>query len=321
MDPDALKGELLDDVEAKTLALAEAVQRFLDDAVGPRAGRTAAEAKIATKVATNTTTLAAVMLTDPDADDSPEPLSAITESAVTTPHVETQAATVAAEARATLDRLLRLPAEVPASLAPIITALNADDTGLALWGGLYGWLMVRALGQMNDGVPGQGRSWIDEWLLGRLINEALQGAGVREMRAAQAVTAVKLATGQDALFTGAGRERAIDLLEALLADPDAQQLINVNAFQGVVWFNQEGFEALAQWLVMLAQVQPEAEAATVPDADTPAMAADAVATEPSALSARYEAIAALWNASQTAGYQIDKLRARVRGTLTLSAVT
>jgi glycosidase len=92
-------------------------------------------------------------------------------------------------------------------------------------------------------------------------------------------------------------ERAARLAEALFADADAQQLLQVNEYQGVVYFNQEAFDRLLWWLLAVAVIDVTAN----PDA-----VADDV---PAAIVAAYEVIEALQDAEAVSGYQVEKLKA------------
>jgi hypothetical protein len=149
------------------------------------------------------------------------------------------------------------------------------------WGSLFNWLFVNTLG-----VPEECRGRIDEWLLGRIMSAALRELGVEEGAASQTVTLVKLATYQRELFLGTADEQSVELLETLLQDTDAQQFLNVNFFQGILWFNRENFETLLRWLVWLVQL----------NADEAVRAA------------RYATVAKLYEAGQNSGYQVEKLQ-------------
>lgn len=156
----------------------------------------------------------------------------------------------------------------------------------ALWGGLFGWAITRGLGD-----PDTVRSWLDEWLLNRIISDALFGLGADERAIFQAVAAIELAMGQADAFQPREDENACDLLELLLVDMDAQALLGVNHFQGIVWFSKEGMETLLRWLLLIGQL-------TAPSVE--------------ALEARYQTVAQLQEAMEESDYQLAKLRDAVR---------
>lgn len=252
---------LLDEVEEKTLRLVEAVQEF--------AGPAEAEAEVTAAV------------TEEQAEEETAEADAGAEA--TEAQQPLAAGQIARSLRASVERLLVLPLpEAPEFIDPLLTGVTDNP---AQWGGLYAWLVLQTLGSAE-----QSRSWLDEWLLGRIIAAALRETGAAEDEAARMVTAVKLATAQRDLFTGSVDERADKVLETLLQEPDAQVLLNVNHFRDVLWFNQEGFDTLLRWLVLLAQLNGQ----------------------PEALQRRYVVIEQLQAAAEQSGYQVDKLRAGVQ---------
>ena len=62
------------------------------------------------------------------------------------------------------------------------------------WPTLLGWLFTHALGKVADEASCErtSRSWIDEWLLGKVLAGALQDLGLDESEAWQAVGVIKL---------------------------------------------------------------------------------------------------------------------------------
>jgi len=215
------------------------------------------------------------------AADAPEPAVELTEPTL----ADAQAAdeisaplTRSERTREKLETTLMLPLqETPKALAPLFDATEDDA---ALHGGLAIWALLSALG--ND--PIQARAWIDEWLLGRAIMEALD---VEEGTAARTLNAIKLAVARPTLVEGLEAERPADLLTALLADPDARALLGINQFESVTYYDKAGFDELLRWLVLTAQVD----------------------AAPDALVSRYATVKAFIAANANAEYQIAKLRA------------
>jgi len=169
-----------------------------------------------------------------------------------------------------------------------------------LWSSLLGWWCVHALGKIvgQAGYEGQSRSWIDEWLLGIVIAGALRDQGLDEPEAWQVVGRIKWLTSHQrwfALDAPSIHARAYHVLETLLKDDQVQQFLQVNRYQGVLWFNKEAFEQLLWWLTLLAVVEigvdplrPEAE----------------VTRE---MLACYEVVQLLHRAEEKSDYQVEKL--------------
>jgi len=215
---------------------------------------------------------------------------------------------LAQEMRRELEILLQLPIlesrfpwpeslKYKAAVEYLTANLNADPF---IWGSLLGWWCVHSLGKIVDqaSFEGQSRSWIDEWLLGKVIAGALRDLGLDEPAAWQAVGLIKLLTTHQRWFAVKAPDTsrpANQILRALLKDDEVQQFLQVNRYQGVLWFNKEAFEQLLWWLLLLAAVQIAA------DPLRPA----AEAAEETLIC--YEILQQLHRAEEKSGYQVEKL--------------
>jgi hypothetical protein len=202
-----------------------------------------------------------------------------------------------------LANLAVAPEEAPvtkdkASKTPIIRTLPVDDK--VVWGTLYGWTFVHSLGKMlgEADFATVSHTWIDEWLLGRIIATALREFGVEEGAARRAVDVVKVLTAHQDWFDVAAKavQRPAQVLEALLADDDVRRLLNVNLYNGTEWYNKESFEELLTWLMLEEAVVTSIEGDDVSKT----------------LSAANDVIVALQAAEAESEYQVEKLRAAVQ---------
>ena len=215
------------------------------------------------------------------------------------------ATAIAQELRRQLEAMLQLSLLEPRFPAPwsqrYTEAVERLRAGLSddasLWGVLLGWLVVHALGKISADVDfeQQSRSWIDEWLLGRIMAGALQDLGLDEPAAAQAVKQIELLTSHQSWWRTRGFDHAGRVLESLLADGDVQRFLRMNRYQGVLWFHKEAFGQLRWWLLALAAIQisadPERSVAGVTDA----------------IANCYDVLVILQRAEEQSGYQIEKL--------------
>jgi glycosidase len=174
--------------------------------------------------------------------------------------------------------------------------LNEDRD---LWGTLFGWLFTHALGRTVDGpdYAQRSRSWIDEWLLGKILARALCDFGLDEDTAWRAVALVKLLVSYQRWFDveSTEMERAYRVLTTLLRDREVQQFLQVNRYQGVLWFNKESFEQLRWWMLLLGMVEAWAE-----EKRSVAEVMDKVVT-------RFGVILQLQQAAEQSEYQVEKL--------------
>lgn len=165
-----------------------------------------------------------------------------------------------------------------------------------VWGTLFGWWSVHALGKLaaEAQFAPQSRSWIDEWRLGKVITAVLQELGVAEPEAQRAVMLIKVLTSHQRW------ERRVDrLLHALIEDSDVRQFLQVNRYQGVLWFNKEAFDQLRWWLLLVAVVQAMATSVKSPDKVSKQIAE------------AFRAMVQLRRAGRKSGYQVEKLLAAV----------
>ncbi len=124
------------------------------------------------------------------------------------------------------------------------------------WGTLLGWLFTHALGKVTgkEDWPQQSRSWLDEWQLGKVLAGVFSDLGLDEAAAWRAVSMVKVLINHQSWFRiqAPKSERAYQILLSWLRDSEVQQYIQVNRYQGILWFNKEAFDQLLKWMMTLA---------------------------------------------------------------------
>ncbi len=225
-------------------------------------------------------------------------------------------AALAEEMRRELEVVLRLPllttrsapskSTKQAEMAQYLSARPGEDA--SAWPCLLGWWSVHSLGKLAaqprsraQGFEGQSRSWIDEWLLGKILAGTLQGLGLAEPATWRAVALIKVLTTHQRWFAAElpdSPNRAYVILETLLKDDEVQQFLGVNRYQDVLWFNKEAFEELMWWLLLVAHV-----------GTTPSGTLDKVSKQ---TLAHYDVIRRLGECAAEAGYQVEELLSLVR---------
>jgi hypothetical protein len=171
------------------------------------------------------------------------------------------------------------------------------------WGILLSWWCVHSLGKVvvQQGFEAQSRSWIDEWLLGKVLARVLQDLGADEAAAWRGVAIVKWLTSQQSALESAGpdtAEGAYMLMEKLLQDDDLQQFLGVNRYRDVLWFNKEAFEQMVWWLLVAADVATRSRASAGRDVTD--------------MSAIFQTGQRLLAAADGSGYQVEDLMRRLR---------
>ena len=220
---------------------------------------------------------------------------------------------IAQELRHKLEAILQLPIlqhrfplprsrKYKAAAEMLQTHLNDDP---AAWGTLFGWLFTHALGKaVSEGdFEQRSRSWMDEWLLGRIVAGALQDFGLDEGAAWWAITLIKLLITHQRWFEmqAPKKKRAYQVLESWLQDEDVQRFLQVNRYRDVLWFNREAFDQLLRWMLLLAALTISAD---------PLRPAEEVAQE---IVACYDVVKRLQRAEEDSGYQVAKLLEATRG--------
>ena len=157
------------------------------------------------------------------------------------------------------------------------------------WISLFVWAGVRTLD----------RGRIVEWGLDCLIAGTLREMGVDDSAAAEAASAIKALTTHQrwAKMGSPAKKRPVRLAETLFSDHDIKQVLKVNEYQGIVYFNKEAFERTLWRLMAVAVIDITADP-TMPAGDVP----DAVVKA-------FETIQALYEAETRSAFQLEKLKA------------
>ncbi len=174
------------------------------------------------------------------------------------------------------------------------------------WSVVLGWLITSSMGKVvsAQGYEEFSRSWMDEWMLNKVLVSTLNDMGLDERSNWRAVTLVKLLTSHHSWWREAAskpaknnRSSAYQTLTSILADSDAQNYLGVNRYQDVLWFNKEAFEDLLWWLYVIAVVELSSD-------DKASGKADATA---GTVLQCYNAISDLLATAQASGYKLEKL--------------
>ncbi len=162
------------------------------------------------------------------------------------------------------------------------------------------WLFVHVLGGLIDGAGIRqeiSRSWIDEWLFGRIIGETLAELGYDEKETHAAQMLIKIFTTHQNWCDELNPRK---ILSSLMADGDVHYFLGVNRYQGILWFSKEAFEDMIAWMHFTAGVS--------------VMSRKGVEEKEllGELRACFTTIDTLHSASLSSGYQLEKLITTVR---------
>jgi glycosidase len=170
-----------------------------------------------------------------------------------------------------------------------------SESNPRIWGVLLGWLAVYRLGMVisTEEYKEISRSWIDEWLLNKIVATALGDLGLDERSAWRSIHLIKLLVNQADWWEDAGVGQAYRLMVALFSDSEAQQYLGVNRYQDILWYNREAFDDLTWWLYVLSVVNCLAT-------QSPEQVAQGIVN-------RFAIIQQIQKASTNSNYQVEKL--------------
>ncbi len=188
----------------------------------------------------------------------------------------------------------------------VFDGLKADEEEDKIpFGILIGWAMTHALGRVvsETDYPARSRSWLDEYLFGKLLFNALVGFELDEATAWKSVGLVKVLTNHQDWYDQLRDENQSDLrvVSDWLEDGEIQRFLKVNRYQGILWFNHESFVMLLQWMVAIAIID------TLADPQVSQVAKVKALTELKALYTK------LKSAELKSEYRVEKLLEEVKG--------
>ncbi len=203
-----------------------------------------------------------------------------------------------------LEAVIYLPQQVKELPIKARTLLAPEDNA-AYWGLLFSWLFTHNLGetisQDADAVE-QSRSLIDEWLLGKIVAETWVEMELSPANSQISVDLLKILVAKQNWFErfSAKKKKAASLLELWLNDPDIQEYLRINRYEGVLWFNKEAFDRLTRGLLAVAVIGLQ----TSSD-----LSAEQVQTRTLDC---YKVIRRIRKASKKSGYQVERLMEKVK---------
>jgi hypothetical protein len=131
------------------------------------------------------------------------------------------------------------------SSAPFKSATDFLRSDAPIPATLLIWIIVSKLGKLQDEAYAAmiSLAWIDEFLLGRLIEQSLLDTGIDEYSAGRQLLLIKALTILPNWLEQASKNSII-ALETLFEYPEIQHFLGVNRYQDVLYFHFESFREL-----------------------------------------------------------------------------
>jgi len=171
------------------------------------------------------------------------------------------------------------------------------------WGTLLCWIFACHLGEMVSTLNSReiSRTWIDEWLLTKIMAAGLVDLGLTRDESEKALMLTRLMTSHADWYEESSKDpqAGATLLQIWLKDTDFQRFLQINRYQDILWYNREAFDELLWWLNISSLVTSARE---IQEPEEIIEAAEA----------RYAIIKQLLAAQAASGYQVEKLLAAVK---------
>lgn len=201
---------------------------------------------------------------------------------------------------------LKTSSEIKKSVRYLLAGLGPENR--ANWAILFAWAAARHLGALIYPVVDkpetkigsdlslavqQSRTWMDEWILSRLVGSAMLDYQVEEaaIRPAQQTLDLLISLQN---WHQTGELTTEQTARQWFANPEMQRYLLVNRHNGVLWFNKEKFEQLVWWAFAIAVI---------------GAAVDAVESDQArkVVGKVWKVIQKLLTALDESGYQVEKL--------------
>jgi hypothetical protein len=159
---------------------------------------------------------------------------------------EVELSPIREQTNARLEKVLALPKPLKGVPGAALEQKLADPEvhlPLLLWAALQdlGELLSR---EDTRDLGARSRAAFDDWLMDLLLQPVFHGFGLDSEGTRRATTTLRLLISH----APAQPRDTFQFLNNLLADEEVQRLMKINRFEGVIWFNQEGFQDALDWL-------------------------------------------------------------------------
>jgi hypothetical protein len=165
-----------------------------------------------------------------------------------------------------------------------------------VWTVLIAYSIVRGLGLLEGEslASDRSRAYLSRWLLDKQIARTLLHLGLDDWNAARGARLVRLLLAWQDWFTAGlpAAGQAARFLKETVRDLETQRFLNINLYDGKLWFHKEYYEEMTWWLLALAAIAVR----EVPAKESSAFLGEAAAV-----------IDLLIEAEARSGYQVEKL--------------
>ncbi|MGD8751399.1 MAG: alpha-amylase family glycosyl hydrolase, partial [Anaerolineales bacterium] len=167
------------------------------------------------------------------------------------------------------------------------------------WFILYAWLFTHNIGKIitEGDLTERSRSWIDEWLLGKITLQVFRELGLSEGEASYALATIKILISHQDWFREQkhAESNTYAIMQNWLRDAEVQRYLGLNRYQGLLWYNQETYQQFLRWMMTIAVIETMANERLVEE------------KQADSISALIRIFDKLDKAEEASEYQIEKL--------------
>ncbi len=130
---------------------------------------------------------------------------------------------------------------------------------------LISWAMLSEIGNLSpmDGTCERAISWMDEWHLGKAIDETLTLSGFSTDEVKSTLLAVKIAIKHQSWLKELGQQPITMILNELFSDINIQRFTKVNRYNDILWYDRAAFESLVTLLQLIALIDTQKSGASI----------------------------------------------------------
>jgi hypothetical protein len=112
------------------------------------------------------------------------------------------------------------------------------------WYPWFAWVFLHKLSRLNltEESASQVLSWMDQWQLNKVLQEAFLSVGMDSRAANHSVSLVRLLIQQQGWYQKHAKSSVKTVLESWLSVDEVRFILSVNRYQDRLWFNKEAFE-------------------------------------------------------------------------------
>ena len=150
-----------------------------------------------------------------------------------------------------LDKNIPLPGS--SNYRDLLKYIKSGFQDKSPWLVMFSYLFVSELGKIKSvhNYEEISLSWIDEWQLIKVLENAFMDMHIDTENSGLMGNSIRLLTGQHNWYEKIGRLLPHQLLHTWLSNGDIQRYLQINRYNGILWFNKETYGQFTWWMTVI----------------------------------------------------------------------